>query len=102
MAFQFTKILTGNSQLDRIQANISSALSKIVGPFIGGNVLTSQLVTAANPVAINHGLGRTPVMWLITDQDTNTTVKRTAWDANTITLQADSAGSDCTISLYVN
>jgi hypothetical protein len=44
---------------------------------------------------INHkvslGAAKNPNGWAITDIDTNATVKRTAWDATTITLIASAA-----------
>ena len=98
MANPFTTIITGNQQLDRIQANISNAFNSQNGPFIGGVLLTNQKIGTGATV-INHGLGRQPQIWVICDQNTNTTVWRTAWNSSSITLEA---GSDCTISLWVN
>lgn len=99
MGFNFQKLITGNALLDRVQTNIVNAFNQIAGPFIGGSLLLDVSLISANPVSINHGLNRVPQVWVITDQDTLTTVKRTAWDLNTITLQS---GSDCTVSLWVN
>lgn len=96
--FKFQTILTGQTIIDRIQANIQNAFNSIVGPFLGGVMLTAQKI-ATTPTQINHGLGRTPQLWTIADQDTLATVKRISWDQNTITLQAS---ADCTISLSVN
>ena len=92
------KILTGDNQIDRLQDNIILAFNSISSPFIGGILLTGQPIANTDTV-IQHKLNRTPQVWVITDQNTNTTVKRTAWDDNTITLVA---GSACTISLWVN
>lgn len=98
MSSPFITIITGNSQLDRIQANIANAFNSQNGPFVGGNLLSAQKIGTGATV-INHGLNRTPQLWIICDQDTLTTVKRTAWDNNSITLEAASA---CTISIWVN
>ncbi len=66
------------------------------------SVVQSGVAVAATATVINHkvnlGVARTPNGWAITDIDTNATVKRTAWDASTITLQASGA---CTVQLEV-
>lgn len=98
MAINFQKIITGDTIADRIQANITNAFNSVSGPFIGGNSLSNVSIKTTD-TSINHGLGRTPVLWVITDQDTLTNVARTAWDETSITLKA---GIDCVISLYVN
>lgn len=97
-SFSFQKIITGNSDLDRVQANIANAFNLIVGQFLGGQFLTGVSVSSSGTV-ISHKLGRQPLLWVICDQDTNTTVKRTAWNSNTITLES---AANCTISLWVN
>ena len=139
----FPVIVTGNSQLDRIQANIQKALSPQNSPFVGGRLLTGIALSANSAKSVNHLLGRQPQIWIICDlsgtdspsvSGTTTlspnpytpagtvsgstftgtpqsfslsgsfsshcpSVWRTAWDSQTITLEA---GSDCTISVWVN
>lgn len=98
MSQPFATIITGNPQLDRIQANVTNAFNSLNGPFVGGQFIQNVNVgTSATP--INHGLGRTPVLWVILDQNTNTTVARTSWNKTTISLKA---GSSCTVSIWVN
>ncbi len=92
------KVQSPNDALNLIQANTQDALKQIVGPFLGGNLLTGISV-GTSPTTISHKLGRQPQLWLIADQNTLATVKRTAWNTNTITLQASSA---CVISIWVN
>lgn len=55
------------SDINRIQANISSAFNSVSGPFIGGTLLTGITLTASTPMAINHGLGRQPQIWVVCD-----------------------------------
>lgn len=98
MAFKFQSIQTGDNFLDRVQSNIQGAFNAIKGPFVGGNLLQNVTVNSTATV-INHGLNRVPQVWTLCDQDTNTNVWRTTWDANSITLQA---GSPCKVSLWVN
>ena len=98
MSFKFQSLITGNALLDRVQANIANAFNQLIGPFIGGNLLTSVTVGATNTV-IKHGLGRTPQIWVLCDQNTNTNVWRASWDSSTITLIA---GSSCIVNIWVN
>ena len=98
MGFSLKKIISTNDELNRIQTNIDTALNSINGPFIGGNLLTNVSI-GTSATAINHGLGRTPQVWVLCDQNTNTTVARLSWNANAIVLVA---GSNCNVSLWVN
>lgn len=98
MSSPFSPIITGNSQIDRIQANVSKAFLAINGPFIGGNLLTG-IAVGTSPTAINHGLGRQPQVWVLCDQNTATTVFRTAWNSSSIMLEA---GTACVVSLWIN
>jgi hypothetical protein len=98
MAFKFQTLQTGNNFLDRVQANIQSAFNAITGPFVGG-ILLQNVSVGASATVINHGLNRMPQVWTLCDQNTNTNVWRTAWDENSITLQA---GSACIVTLWVN
>jgi len=102
MATNLQTIITGNQDLNRVQSNIGSSLNSVnnsiaSSPFIGGVQLTSVNV-GTSATSINHSFGRTPKIWVITDQNTNTSVWRTAWSDTTITLQA---GTACVISLYL-
>jgi hypothetical protein len=106
-SFKFQKIQTQNQELNRIQDNIQNLANQLfagqtpqpTGPFIGGSILSGLSVLAASAVAFNHGLGRVPQVWTITDQGASAVVWRTAWDATTITLQSS---ADCTINIWVN
>ena len=63
-----------------------------------GSVVT-QTFTAGQTVAIPHGLGYQPTAWVILDCVTGySSFRRTAWDPNTITLQAENA---CTATFRV-
>jgi hypothetical protein len=95
----FVVTLTGQTQLDRIQANITKAFNSVIGPFIGGNILPGITLTANTPLAINHGLGRQPVIWTLTDNNAAAIIYRTKWDQNTITLEAN---GNCVISIWIN
>lgn len=95
----FVVTITGQTAIDRIQTNISKAFNSIVGPFIGGNLLTGIKLTINTPLAVNHGLGRQPVVWTLTDINAGASVYRTTWDTNTITLEATAS---CSIAIWIN
>lgn len=96
---QIPSVNFNDKDLQLLQDNINKGFVQIQqSPFIGGSLIKSVSV-GTSPTVINHGLQRVPQAWVAVDQDTNTTVKRTAWDTNTITLQA---GSACVIALWVN
>lgn len=97
-SFKFQKIVTGDENLDTVQDNIVNSVNSIEGPFLGG-VLLKEVSVGTAATSINHRLNRVPQVWVICDQNTNTTIKRTAWNSNSITLQA---GSACVINLWVN
>lgn len=99
MSQSFNTIITGDSQLDRIQANIASAFNNVAGPFIGGMLITGIKLIGGTPLPINHGLGRTPILWTLADINAATNVYRTAWSSSTITLIAT---VNCTIAIWVN
>ena len=65
----FSTIRTGNSILDRIQANISNAFNQIFVPsiFFGGVFIPSTALIAGQDNVINHGLGRSPRVWILCD-----------------------------------
>lgn len=95
---RFQSLNLPDQDLNRVQSNIANAFNSLTSPFIDGILLT-QVSVAASPTSIPHKLGRQPQIWVICDQDTTTTIKRTAWDSNTITLQA---GAPCIVSVWVN
>lgn len=96
---QFQKIITKDTEVDRLQTNLANTFNQLNNnPFLGGNLLQNVAV-ATGGTQITHGLNRQPQLWVLCDQNTNTTVWRTAWDTNTITLKC---GSNCTINLWVN
>lgn len=55
---------------------------------IGGRLLKNVDIDSAPGTALEHGLGRTPEGWIVTDLRGGATVWRTAWDAKFLTLEA--------------
>lgn len=66
-------------------------------PLLDGRLITDVAV-ATTATSIPHKLGRQPLGWVLTDQDTAATVRRSAWDAKHLTLIASAA---CTVGLWV-
>jgi hypothetical protein len=73
-------------------------------PLVSGRLIENIVIQATAPVTINHGLGRQPRGWIVTDQTdaTNPTLflERTSWDDKTLVLYSDMAGAR-TISIWV-
>ena len=93
-------------ELTRVFGAAMQALEDVLRPLTNNprasSVVQSNVAVLATATVINHklalGAGKNPNGWLITDIDTNATVKRAAWDASTITLVAS---SPCVIQLEV-
>src|SRR5690348_7176260 len=86
----------------QLQDYLTTAVAPLLARTRAFSVSQSVDFVAATPKQINHGLplstGKTPSGWFVTDIDANTTIKRTAWDDKTITLQA---ANDCTATIEV-
>ncbi len=75
----------------------SSGTTAISTPFVGGNLLTGVSLTAGQSNIIAHGLGHTPSVWVLTDQNANAVVWRASWTATQINLICS---ADCTVSFW--
>lgn len=64
--------------------------------FLSGNTL--QITVTNTATKFNHGLGVTPLGWIILDKTANIDVWRTAWDDKSITLRSSASG---TIKVWV-
>jgi hypothetical protein len=70
-------------------------------PLLDGNFIQAiEFAGGALTVDVNHGLGRQPRGWIITDFTAlaGTAIVRDAWDTNTITFTASAA---CDLDLWV-
>lgn len=91
---------TGDRQIDQAQRNVHEAVRKINDARIVSGRLafttdvdsTTHAFAAATPKRLLHGLslptGATPAGWVIVDADAAATFHRTAWDDDSITIQA--------------
>ena len=55
-------------------------------PFLVGNIFTATITTST--ATINHGLGSTPLGWLILDQDADANVWKVSSDEKSIVLDS--------------
>lgn len=94
----FQTINTTDKELQKIQDNITTAVTGIEAkPFLGGVLIEGiSLTSGSNQVA--HTLQRLPRIWVLCDRNSSATIYRTASDSNFLTLQAS---APCTISLWV-
>ena len=98
----FTKVRTGNNDLDRVQDNIASALAPLTSlPLVGGVLIQSIALKsggAANYVP--HTLGRKPIGYIVSRQRAQADI----WDgqdqnANPSLSYLLYASAPCTIDL---
>lgn len=95
----FARIRSATPIMELVQDSLAKFFRPLeVNPYIDGVELDATIV-AGTPVAISHGLGRTPVGWWVTDVAVATAVFRTAWSDSTITLDAS---VNCTIKVWVS
>jgi len=105
----FRKVLPDNvadaPMLVRVLTDLVGSIADAFAPLNANpraRSVVQSIPIAATATVVNHkvnlGAAKHPNGWAIIDIDTNATVKRTAWDATTITLQASAA---CVVSLEV-
>ncbi len=60
------------------------------------SVRVVQVVLAASETPVAHGLARRPEGWIVSDIDTDATVRRVSWDERHVTLRASAS---CVVDL---
>jgi hypothetical protein len=84
------KVQSADREINDVQAGVHDTLRQIsyyaqlTGQWVQGVSATTS------GVAINHGLGRTPIGWYVTDILDAGSVYRSAWDDKTLTLKSNS------------
>lgn len=100
MINNFIKIITQNAEINRIQEQISRIFEQVLNlPLLNG-VFISATLSAGTNTAINHGLTRIPLGWIIVDKGSAGDIWRTSWDNRTITLNNNSA-TTITVKLFI-
>lgn len=131
MATKFQQLITGDTNLDRVQSNVANTLNSLQStqitvsyqgeqqkqeiasispPYQGGNIIVIPL-TMGQDNLVPHGLKRIPLIWTLASQDTETNV----WQVKTSKLKNSNGdqsandqflnlwcGADCNISVWVN
>ena len=97
-------IQTGDQNLQLLQANVSSALSKVQataqsGPLTGGKILASNAILTAQDNLIPHGLGKAPSLVLIFAPSANAVVWLSSSDQTNIDLMCS---ANCTVTVWVS
>ena len=93
------RVHKGDFQIDRIQRNSTDDLArKTVGTPTNGRQV-DDITTKTGEFTVNHGLGRLPKGFFVTNQSGKETVWKVNSDRSTLTLKAEFG--DITISLWV-
>lgn len=92
------RVKTGNSNIDRIQDNVDSALIPIqLSPLIGGNVVTGQVLTIGANNLVQHGLQRVPSYFVVLSQNAGVSI----WTESLATLLLNGQASNAN-DQYIN
>lgn len=78
-------------QLNSLQETALGAAKFLNSQSLLPGVKVTAAFTGAATTAFVHGLTKTPQGWLVIDSDAATTLYRSAWDAQTITLVSSGA-----------
>lgn len=104
----FQTINTSDQDLQIIQSNISKVIQPLEnGPMVNGVLLKNISLTTAVDNLIQHGLGRTPVIFFIGNLNANAVV----WSPVSTSLNGASANTsvinlkcsaNCIVSIWIN
>jgi hypothetical protein len=90
MISAFRKLITDDQTLNRVQDMIAQMVSSLISdPMLSRQTISVSLASGTN--VVSHNLKRQPKGWLISDRNSAATLYRTAWDSQSITLQASAA-----------
>ena len=93
----FKTFQTSDYELSKSQGYTKEFASQLMKcPFLLGVSLSTTITIAG--VTINHGLGKTPSGWFLTDNTDNAVIWRASWNATTITLDSSASSN---IKLWV-
>lgn len=84
------RVQSANREVNDVQSATGDTLRAIVAheQLTGAHIQSVSVPSTG--VTVSHGLGRVPLGWYVTDLLDHGTVKRTAWDSRTITLESNS------------
>ena len=94
------RVQSTNREINDVQDAVAETLRRIVhNDQLSGQRVATVSVTSTG-TEISHGLGRTPIGWYVTDILDHGTVRRTAWDSRTITLESNSGTIRCDVFVW--
>jgi len=94
----FLKIFTSDTQLQRLQDNVSNAISEIIRiPLLDGRLVT-QTFPASVSTTIEHKLQRDPLGWIVVGKNAAADMWEISKDSRFIALQTD---QDVTITFWI-
>jgi hypothetical protein len=94
----FLKIFTSDTQLQRLQDNVSNAISEILRVGLLDGRLFTQTFTASADTTIEHKLQREPLGWIVIGKNATADVWEVSKDSRFIVLQAD---QNVTITFWI-
>lgn len=84
------RIQSADREINDVQSAIGDTLRAVVAHEQLTGARIQSVAVPSTGIAVSHGLGRVPMGWQVTDLLDHGTVRRTAWDARTITLESNS------------
>jgi hypothetical protein len=83
------KIFTSNKELQRLQDNVSNAISELLRvPLLDGLLLTQTFVATTDTI-IEHKLQREPLGWIVIGKNATSDVWEVSKDQRFITLRTN-------------
>lgn len=92
------RIKTNDRNLDQVQTNVAQIIDPISKVQLLKGILIENVTITSGGTTIDHLLKRQPLGWMIVDTNTASTIYRTAWSVNTITLVA---GTTTVASIWI-
>jgi hypothetical protein len=85
----FLKIFTSDKELQRLQDNVSNAISEILRVPVLDGLLLTQTFTASVDTAIEHKLQREPLGWIVVGKNATSDIWEVSKDQRFLTLRTD-------------
>ena len=96
--FNFRKIVTANTDLQRVQTNVDDVFKQLRNAPILDGVLVENVIIGTTATSVSHTLQRQPRGFIIVDINADARVRRSAWTPTTLSLISTAT---VTLSLWV-
>lgn len=102
MISQFRKIRSTINDIQRVQDAVAVVFNSLLKKqILDGRLIRDKFLdSSANPISIDHGLGKAPRGWVIVKQDADANVYESTSSTPNATLELN-ATADVTVSLWV-